>query len=41
MLEGIGMRTVISGSKLRSVPPIKFYTDLMEGIVMAAMEDQE
>jgi hypothetical protein len=41
MLEGIGMRTVISGSKLHAVPPIKFNADLMEHIVMAAMEDQE
>jgi hypothetical protein len=40
-LEGIGMQTVISGSKLHTVPPIKFNADLMECIVTAATEDQE
>jgi hypothetical protein len=41
LLEGIGMRTVISGSKLCTVPLIKFNTDLMERIVIVAKEDQE
>jgi hypothetical protein len=41
MLEGIGMQTVISGSKLHAVPPIKFNVDLMEGVVTATTEDQE
>jgi hypothetical protein len=40
-LEGIGMRTVISGSKLHTVPLIKFNADLMERVVTAATEDQE
>jgi hypothetical protein len=41
MLDGIGMRTVISGSKLHAVPPIKFNADLIECIITAAREDQE
>jgi hypothetical protein len=41
MLEGNGMQTVISGSKLHTVPQIKFNTDLMERVVIVAMEDQE
>jgi hypothetical protein len=41
MLEGIGMQTVISGSKLHIVPPIKFNTTLNKCIVMATIEDQE
>jgi hypothetical protein len=41
MLESIGMRTVSSGSKLHTVPPIKFNTNLMECVVTAAIEDQE
>jgi hypothetical protein len=40
-LEGIGMRTGISRSKLHAVPPIKFHTDLMELVVTTAMEDLE
>jgi hypothetical protein len=35
MLEGIGMRTVILGSNLHPVPPIKFNADLMEYVVTA------
>jgi hypothetical protein len=35
------MWTIISGSKLHAVSPIKFNADLMERVVMAAMEDQE
>jgi hypothetical protein len=41
MLEGIGMWTVISGLKLHAVSPIKFNTHLIEGVVMASIEDQE
>jgi hypothetical protein len=41
MLEGIGIRIMILGSKLHAVPPIKFNEDLIECIVTAAMEDQE
>jgi hypothetical protein len=41
MLQGIGMRIVISGSKLHAVPPIKFNTDLIEHVVTAAMQNQE
>jgi hypothetical protein len=41
MLEGIGLWTVISGSNLHAVPPIKFNADLMECVVTAATEDQE
>jgi hypothetical protein len=41
MLEGIGMRTVISGLKLHVVPLIKFNADLMKRVVTAATEDQE
>jgi hypothetical protein len=41
MLDGIRLRTVISGSKLHSVSLIKFNADLMEHIVTAAIEDQE
>jgi hypothetical protein len=41
MLEGIAMWSVISGSKLYAVPPIKFNADLMEHVVMAATDDQE
>jgi hypothetical protein len=40
-LEGIGIWTVILGSKLHTVPPIKFNADLMEHVVMAATEDLE
>jgi hypothetical protein len=40
-LEGIGIQTVISGSKLHAVLPITFNADLMECVFMAAMEDQE
>jgi hypothetical protein len=40
-LEDIRIWTLISGSKLHSVPPIKFNADLIEGVVMAAMNDQE
>jgi hypothetical protein len=40
-LEGIGMWSVISGSKLHVVLPIKFNADLMESVVTAATEDQE
>jgi hypothetical protein len=39
--EGIGIRTVISLSKLHIIPPIKFNADFMEGIVTAGVEDQE
>jgi hypothetical protein len=41
MREGIRMWTVISGSKLHTVPLIKFNADLMERIVMATTEIQE
>jgi hypothetical protein len=41
LLEGIGMQTVISGSKLHAVPPINFNVDLIERVVTAATEDQE
>ena len=40
-LEDIGVRTVIAGSKLHAVPPIKFNTELMERVVTAAADDQE
>jgi hypothetical protein len=41
MLEGIGLWTVILGSKLHAVPPIKFTADLKERVVTATTEDQE
>jgi hypothetical protein len=41
MLESIRIPTVISGSKLHVVPPIKFNADLMKYVVTATMEDQE
>jgi hypothetical protein len=41
MVQGIGMRTVISGSKLHAGSLIKFNADLIERVVMAATEDQE
>jgi hypothetical protein len=41
MLEHIGICTVISRSKLQAIPPIKFNSDMMEWVVMAAMNDQE
>jgi hypothetical protein len=40
-LDGIGMWTVISGSKLQVVPPLKFNAGFMECVVTAAIEDQE
>jgi hypothetical protein len=40
-LEGIGMWTVISGSKMHTVPPIKFNGNLIERVAMATMEDQK
>jgi hypothetical protein len=39
MLEGIGMQTMISGSKLDGVPPIKFNADLIERVVTATTEN--
>jgi hypothetical protein len=41
ILEGIGMQTVILGSKHHAVPLIKLNVDLMERIVMAVIEDQD
>jgi hypothetical protein len=41
MLEGIQMRTVISGLTLHALPPIKFNVDVMECVVMAATDNQE
>jgi hypothetical protein len=39
ILEGIGMQTVISGSKLHTVRQIKFNADLIERVVTATTED--
>jgi hypothetical protein len=41
ILEGIRMPTLISGSKLHPVSPIKFNADFIEGVVTAATEDHE
>jgi hypothetical protein len=41
MLKDIGVWTVISGSKLQAVPPIKFNADFMKRIVTAVRNDQE
>jgi hypothetical protein len=41
LLEGIGIRTLISGLKLYAVPPINFNADLMEHVGTAAMKVQE
>jgi hypothetical protein len=41
MLENIGVWTIISGSKLHAVPPIKFNIDLVKYIVLAAADDPE
>jgi hypothetical protein len=40
-VEDIGVRTLISGSKLVAVPPIKFNSDLIEYVVSVASIDQE
>jgi hypothetical protein len=40
-LKDIGVWTVISGSKLYAVPPIKFNADLIEYLVMVAINNQE
>jgi hypothetical protein len=41
MLDGIGIQTVISESKLHGVLPNKFNADVIEHVVTAATEYQE